>query len=136
MAINCYINFKGNCKEAVHFYESVFQTKAKIMTYADMPERSDMQVDSSVKDLVMHGQLEFCQGCIMCSDVLPDMELIQGNQISISLSGEDEKQLIEWFQKLSENGTVIMPLEHTFWSGLYGLVIDKYGIHWHINKIN
>lgn len=134
MTVSCYINFSGNCKEAMDFYGTVFQIKPEIMTYGDMPERSDLKVDERVKNMVMHGQLNLSGNRLMFSDVLPDMELVEGNNISISLSGEEEEVLKKWYKGLADGGEIVMPLEKTFWSELYGLVIDKFGIHWHINK--
>jgi PhnB protein len=37
------------------------------------------------------------------------------------------------FSKLSAGGTVTMPLEKTFWSPLFGMLVDKFGTKWMIN---
>jgi PhnB protein len=34
---------------------------------------------------------------------------------------------------LTENGTVTMPLQETFWAARFGMLIDPFGIPWMIN---
>lgn len=133
MTINPYVNFNGNCKEAVEFYGTVFGSKPKIMTFGEMPPNPNFPMSEELKSLVIHACVEICGNNIMFSDSPPDMELICGNNISISLSSNDKKQLTDWFNKLSAGGQVPMPLGETFWSKLYGFTIDKFGIGWQVN---
>ena len=41
--------------------------------------------------------------------------------------------LEEMFTKLSEGGTVTMPLEKQMWGDTFGMVLDRFGISWMVN---
>ncbi len=133
MTINAYVNFNGNCKEAVKFYGKALGATPHIMTFGEMPPNPEFPMPEEMKKLVIHANLDVCGNKIMFSDCPPDMEFICGNNISISLSSNDKAQLTDWFNKLSEDGTVVMPLGEQFWSKLYGFAIDKFGVGWQVN---
>ncbi|MCB6608342.1 VOC family protein [[Clostridium] symbiosum] len=133
MTIQCYINFQGNCRQAVDFYSRVFDTPAQIMTYGEMPHSPEFPVSDELKNQVLHASITLDGNELMFSDVPPEMPFCPGNNITLTLNGEDPDTLTQWFQKLSENGKVEMPLEATFWSELYGSVVDQFGVGWQIN---
>lgn len=136
MAIQTYINFKGNCREAVEFYAQVFGTeKPQFMTFGDMPPVPDPQftLPEELKNWVMHTRLTIHGSIVMFSDVLPDMPLVVGNNISLTIVSTNMEEIRNLFNKLQEGGTVIMDLQETFWSKYYGFVTDKFGIGWQFN---
>jgi PhnB protein len=134
MAINPYVNFNGNCRQAIEFYQKVFDAAPpEIMWYSDMPPDPDFTVSEEMKDLVMHTELEFAGGTIMFSDVPPGSPFTAGNAISIMVSSKDEKILRRYWDRLKEGGTVDMELGPQFWSPLYGFVTDQFGIGWHLD---
>jgi len=61
------------------------------------------------------------------------METRSGNNITISLSGDDGEALRRWFEGLSEGGTVAMPLEKQVWGDEFGQLTDRFGINWMVN---
>jgi PhnB protein len=129
MAVIAYINFKGNCREAVAFYADVFGTEPeKIMTYGE--KNHGFPLPEAAKDLVMHAELQIMGSPVMFSDVLDNTQLTQGNTISLTVTSTDKEALQTAFHKLKVGGQVVMDLQQTFWSSLYGFVIDKYGIGW------
>jgi len=137
MSVNAYLNFKGNCREAVEFYAEVFGVeKPNIVTYGDAPPNPDHPVPDEAKNWVMHAMLQVNGSPLMFSDVLPDMPLTIGNNISLVVHGKSEDEVRNWFNKLKEGGQVHMELQETFWSKLYGMVTDKFGIGWQLNLAN
>lgn len=131
MPIQAYINFDGNCLEAVRFYEEVFETEEpEIMFYRDMPDDADFHVSEEMEDLVLHTSLEIEGNTIMFSDVPPGMPLTVGNNVSLVILSDDKEKLRSMFNKLKEEGTVSMELQEMFWSELYGYVTDKFGVNW------
>lgn len=137
MAVNAYVNFKGNCREAVEYYAEVFGTeKPKIMTYGDMPEHPDYPMPEEVKNYIMHTRLFLFGGVVMFSDLLPEMPYQQGDNISLALVSEDTEKLKECFQKLKKDGQVEMELMETEWSKCYGSLKDKFGVCWQFNYGN
>jgi len=134
MAINVYLNFNGNCREAVEFYADVFGTEQpQIMTYGQAPPDPNFALPDEAKDLVLHAKLNITGSTVMFSDVLPDMPLIIGNNISLVIGSNKMDELKSLFNKLKEDGTIIMELQETFWSKCYGNVTDKFGIGWQLN---
>lgn len=134
MAVQAYVNFQGNCREAVDFYADVFGVpKQKIMTFGDMPPDPNFPIDEATKKLVMHTHLEIAGSIVMFSDTPPGMSFIQGNNISLTVVSKDPAELKRFWARLTKGGTVAMELGETFWSKLYGFVTDKYGVGWQLD---
>ena len=133
MAIEAYINFQGNCREAVEFYTRAFGTeKPHIMTYGDMPQETDgaFPLPDDSRDWIMHTQLTIHGSTVMLSDVPPNMPFTVGNNISLVIVSDDLEAIKQSFAKLKAGGTVVMELQETFWSKCYGMLTDKFGINW------
>ncbi len=134
MTIEAYVNFNGDCREAVDFYADVFGTeKPQIMTFGEMPANPEFPISEEVKDLVMHTNLTITGSRIMFSDVPPGMPFVQGNNISLTVISGNKEYLTNAFEKLREGGKVEMELQETFWSKCYGYLIDKFGIGWQLS---
>jgi len=137
MAVETYINFNGNCREAVEFYAEVFETEApKIMLFGDMPPDDAFPLTEETKKLVMHTEIKVKGSNIMFSDVPADMPFIAGNNISLVLRSSDMEEIKAIFNQLMADGNVMMELQETFWSKCYGFVIDKFGIGWQLSFDN
>ena len=134
MAVQAYINFDGNCKEAVDFYADVFETeKQQIMLYGDMPPDPGFPLTEETKNFVMHTFLNIKGTKVMFSDVPPGMPVVKGNNISLTVIGKDKDEIKSMFKKLRDGGTIGMDLQETFWSKCYGFVTDKFGIGWQLS---
>jgi PhnB protein len=137
MAINIYINFNGNCREAVEFYAQVFGTETpKIMTYGDTPPNPEYPLPEESKNLVMHTRLNIDGSTIMFSDIFPGNELILGNNISLTVVSKNIEEIKSVFNKLKDGGTVGMDLNETFFSKCYGTLTDRFGIEWQVSYDN
>lgn len=134
MAIETYINFSGNCREAVEFYAGVFGTEQpKIMLYGDAPAEEGHPLTEETKKLVMHTELKIKGSTVMFSDVPPGMPFTVGNNISLVFVSDDLEEIQFVFNRLKAGGTVTMDLQETFWSKAYGFVTDKYGVGWQLS---
>ena len=132
MPLQAYVNFNGNCLEAVEYYAEVFGTeKPEIMFFKDVPEGEDFPLTEETKDLVLHTSLDIAGSTVMFSDVPPGMPLVTGNNISLMMLSTDAAKIRSIYNRLKEDGgTVEMELQETFWSKLYGYVTDKFGVGW------
>jgi PhnB protein len=82
----------------------------------------------------MHGLLETEDGLtLMAADSPPGMARTVGNNITISLSGDDDAALRDRFTKLAEGGSVDVPLEKQMWGDVFGQLTDRFGISWLVN---
>ncbi len=133
MSFDVFINFDGNCREALDFYSKAFQSPiVDLMTYGDAPPSPDFEVAESDKNLVMYAAIEVAGGTPMFCDVPSGMPLIKGNTVSPTLGIEDIAEIDRIFAALAEGGTIDAPLAKTFWSAYYGMVTDKHGITWQL----
>ena len=127
--LNPYINFPGTARQAVQFYESVFGGNATITTFGEAGAQGAPDPDQ-----VMHAHLETPGGfTLMAADMPPGQTHEPGNSISISLSGDEDDALRGYWTKLSEGGTVSVPLDKQMWGDVFGMCTDRFGVSWLVN---
>lgn len=127
--LNPYISFDGNARAAMNFYEGVFGGTLTLNTYGDLGG-----ADGPDADKIMHAMLETGSGLtLMGADVAPGMDYKPGNNIAVSLSGDDAVELRGYWDKLSDGGTVSVPLETQMWGDEFGMCVDPFGIAWMVN---
>ena len=85
------------------------------------------------KNLVIHASLKTESLWLMASDNHPSRRTTFGDNVHLSLQGEDSKTLNEIFNGLAQGGKVDMPLMKQFWGDTFGMVTDKFGVHWMVN---
>lgn len=128
--LNPYISFNGNAKEAVAFYKNVFGGTLTTSTFKE----GGMPHDPADADKLMHAMLIADNGMtIMASDTPPGMPSNTGTNISISLSGDDEKELRGYWDQLVAGSQVAVPLEKAPWGDTFGMLTDAFGIGWMVN---
>ena len=131
MAIEVYLNFNGNCREAVEFYSRAFNTPMQpIMAFGEGEASPDFPIPEAAKDLVMHTFLTIAGDRVMFSDGWPGQPLTVGDNVSLTVISDDADEITAQFNALKDGGTVGMELQETFWSKWYGMVTDKYGVCW------
>ena len=127
--LNPYISFKDNAKDAMTFYSQVLGGTPNISTFGEFG-----QPDSPDADKIMHAMLETPSGyTLMAADTPEGMAYNPGDNMTISLSGDDADELRGYWAKLSDGGTVSLPLEKQMWGDEFGQCTDKFGIGWMVN---
>jgi len=128
--LNPYISFNGNARQAMEYYETVFGGGTLALnTFGEYG-----QPDAPEANNIMHGMLETPSGfTLMGADTPPGMEYNPGNNFAVSLSGDDADELRDYFAKLSDGGTVSVPLEKQMWGDEFGMCVDRFGIAWMVN---
>jgi PhnB protein len=127
--LNPYISFPGTAREAMEHYQSVLGGTLTLNTFADVAGP-----DSPTPDNIMHGSLETDSGlALMGADTPPGMEHQPGNDIAVSLSGDDADNLRRYWEGLSDGGTISVPLEKQMWGDEFGICTDRFGITWMVN---
>jgi len=130
VTLNPYLSFKGNAREAMEFYQQVFGGDLNVSTFAEL----GAPTDPSDAELVMHADLEGSRGIrFFGSDTPSHMEYRPGTNFSMSLSGEDEEPLRGYFDRLSDGGNVLQPLEKAPWGDTFGMCTDRFGVTWLVN---
>jgi PhnB protein len=128
-ATNVYLNFDGNCREAMTFYGKCLQGEPGFTPFSAGPPGM-MPGAEAVPDRILHCELASGPMILMASDTLPGMDFRQGNNFSISITCETEAELDRLFSALGENGLVTMPLHDAFWGGRFGMLTDQFGVSW------
>ncbi|HEV8432168.1 MAG TPA: VOC family protein [Thermoanaerobaculia bacterium] len=130
--VNAYIFFKGNCAEAMRFYEKTLGGKLRLLTGKDMPESN---VPPQMADAIMHGRLDLDNGgFFMASDWMsPDpYPGMSGFRVSLSYPTVAEANRI--FDALADGGSVQLPFQKTFWSPGFGMLTDRFGTPWMVGS--
>jgi PhnB protein len=126
---NTYLNFDGNCREAMTFYGRCLEAEPNFTPFsAGPPEISAMAKDTP--DRILHAELSIGPVTLMASDTLPGMPFHQGNNFSICLDCESQTEMERVFTALGENGEITMPMHEAFWGGRFGMLTDQFGISW------
>jgi len=134
MKITPYLNFNGNCAEAIKFYEAAFGVKAQVLKYSDAPPSEGYQPPAGTENFVLHACLTNREDyTVFMADVPPDMPLNFGNGMSISVELDSIDSVKSAFNALKEGGSVTMELQQTFWSKYFGSLQDKFGVNWMIS---
>jgi len=127
--IQPYLTFNGNCREAMEFYKECFGGELMIQTFGDAP----METTPESKDRIMHARLQNGDLILMASDGMPGQAPIQGTNVTISVQSASKEEQEKYFNKMAEGGKITMPLADTFWGAYFGMLTDKFGMHWMFN---
>jgi len=130
MRIEPHLTFDGDCEEAFRFYERLFGGTLALLSYGSSPAGST--VPEEWRSKIVHATLALPDGnALLGADVLPDQfERAQGVYVLAALPDTTEGQRV--FEALAEGGSVRMPLQNTFWSPSFGVVVDRFGTPWEI----
>lgn len=135
--INSYIVTNGNGQEAVKLYEEALGAQVlHIQTFGEMPEDPNHPIPAEAEDRVLHAHLKVGGNDLMLSDTFPGQPLELGDQVGIAVIISTPEETKGVFEKLSDGGQIIMELQQTFWSPLYGQVKDKFGVTWQVSTAN
>lgn len=127
MKLKCHLNFNGNCLEAMNFYKEIFNGDLSIRTYEGTPLESE-----ELNGKVLFANLKFNSNEISASDLV-DEELQTGNAYSVLIETNSDEEALNYYEKLSEEGKVIMAYDISFWGSKFAIIKDKFDINWMIN---
>ena len=126
-----YMNFNGNCHEAMKFYQECLGGELILHTVGDSPMAGQMPAEE--KDKILHSKLEHEGILLMGTDMVGPGGFVEGNTVSLMLDCSSEAEINKYFSALSSGGNVNMPLEKTFWAERFGAFTDKFGKSWMLN---
>jgi PhnB protein len=131
MKVTPYLNFDGNCKEAMTHYERVLGGKIDtIMPYRGSP--MEAHAPPGGLDRIMHASLTFGDQKLLGSDAPPGRyERPQGVWVSLHVDTAAEAERI--WNDLASGANVVMPIDKTFWAERFGMLVDRYGTPWMVD---
>jgi PhnB protein len=128
MKLNTYVNFGGNCADAMRYYEKHLGAKVSMMmSHAQSPEPSRVPVEW--KDSVLHARVFIGDNELMAADI-PNAEPMRSAYLTLRMDSDPEAERA--FSALSDGGRVLTPIQETFFASRFGQVRDRFGINWMI----
>ena len=132
-----YLVFNGNCEDAFNFYRSVFGGEILFMgRYKDVPPADQRLFPAAADEKIMHASLQLNpETILMGCDSIETKE--QPPQVAptpfyLYIRTGSHEEAFRIFDELSAGGESTMPITQTFWTTNYGMLVDKFGIHWKI----
>jgi len=132
MQIQPYLFFDGRCEEAIEFYKKTLGAETgMLMRWKDSPDKSMCTPANANK--VMHGTIRVGESTVMVSDGRnTGKPKFDGFALSLDAKSDAEAQTL--FKALSDGGEVAMPMGPTFFATSFGMVRDRFGVHWMVIK--
>ena len=128
--VNAYLNFNGNCREAMTFYRDCLGGELTFQKVAESPMAAQMPSEAGAN--ILHSMLA-AEGIVLMGSDMMGHHLVKGNTISLCLNCSGDDEIHQFFDKLSTGGRIKTPLHQTFWGATYGELTDRYGVDWMFN---
>ena len=126
--IHPYLFFNGQCRAAFEFYAKCLDGEiVAMMTNAEMPWAAETP-EERLRNIV-HARMIGGDGVLMGGDD-PSGQSEKSSGFAVALHCDDPTEAERAFGALSENGTLLMPIEETFWATRFGMLMDQFGIRW------
>ncbi len=132
MQVQPYLTFEGRADEAIEFYKTALDAKVTmVMRWKDSPDKS--MCSPGNEDKVMHSYMTIGETGVMISDGRNSGNpKFDGFSLSLDVKTDDEAKKL--FASLSDGGAVVMPIGPTFFASSFGMVRDRFGVHWMVIK--
>lgn len=130
-SFNPYLVFNGTCEAALNFYAQALGGEIISMDrFASVPDHT---FAAEEQNRVMHAQFRAGAVFFMASDNMPGSLVQSGHQVALAIGFDNAEAQTKAFNGLAEGGTIVMPLEDTFWNARFGILNDQFGIQWMFN---
>ncbi|MGD0801936.1 MAG: VOC family protein [Terracidiphilus sp.] len=130
MKVQIYLNFGGNCEQALRFYEKHLGGKITFkMNYDEMPEPKNFS--PGMEKFILHASMILGDAEIMASDAPPDrFQPMRSVYLSLRLNSDEEAESV--YALLNDGGEIFMPIQETFFATRFAMLRDKFGVSWMI----
>ena len=128
--INAYLNFNGQCREAMTFYQQCLGGELVMQKISESPMAARLPSEMSAK--ILHSSLTKENLVLMASDMMGN-NIVKGNSINLCINCSSMEEINSFFTNLSPGGKVIEQLHQSFWGAIFGVLTDKFGITWMFN---
>ncbi|MDQ1175043.1 PhnB protein [Microbacterium testaceum] len=140
-----HLNFRGDARAALEFYQSVFGGHLVVNTYADFGMPAEVPGSDKVVFGLVAGENGFR---VMGYDVpgLTDGPIVGGGStrrengttvtdqaVFVSLSADTLEELQSHWDALAVGAVVVEPLAASAWSAGFGMLTDRFGVTWSIS---
>jgi PhnB protein len=124
-----YLNFDGNCRDAMTFYKTCLGADLHLITLGEM----DAKTPDAIKDRIMHARLSKGPVALMASDIMPEMPFQKGTNFSVSVHPESVEEIERVWKAFIDGATIQQELADAPWGARFGMLVDKFGVRWMFN---
>ena len=131
MHVQPYVFFDGCCEEALEFYKKALGAEVTmLMRFKECPETpKEGMVPPGSEDKVMHASFRIGETEILASDGnCRGKTSFDGFSLTINVANDAEAK--KTFDAMVDGGQVVMPLGKTFFASQFGMLVDRFGVHW------
>ena len=129
MNVQPYLFFDGRCQEALDFYTKAVGAQITMkMLFKEAPIPAEHRPPGS-DNKVMHCTFKIGDTTLMGSDGDCKGQM-KSDGFALSITVDNDADADRKFKALGEGGMVTMPMNETFFAKKFGMVKDKFGIHW------
>ncbi|MGW4330184.1 VOC family protein [Nocardia sp. NPDC004573] len=127
-----HLNFRGDARAALEFYQSVFGGQLAVVTYEDAGNVG------AGADQIMWGQVQADNGFhIMAYDVPVQTGYDPGeNAFFVSVRGTTVEEVSGYWEKLTAGATIVVPMGPANWGAAYGMLRDRFGVVWVVDVVS
>lgn len=132
VVVSPYLMFNGRCEEALQFYQKAVGAQVPMMMrYKDAPDSAKQpgMLPPGFDNKVMHARMQVGETTIMASDGC-DTKQPSYDGVSLSITAPNPSEAARLFNGLADGGKINMPLNKTFFSPAFGMLVDRFGVHW------
>ncbi|KQV49923.1 VOC family protein [Massilia sp. Root335] len=124
------IYFPGLCAEALSFYRDILHAEVLFQLTA-VPDGPPQYLQPGSPGMILRAGLRVGSTTLYLSGAEHAGDLaFRGFSVSLQLASADEAGRV--LQALGEGGNIRVPLRATTLAEHYGVVIDRFGLHWTI----
>ncbi|ARJ03946.1 VOC family protein [Cnuibacter physcomitrellae] len=140
-----HLNFRGDARAALEFYQSVFGGHLIVNTYADF----GMPAEVPGSDKVVFGLVAAENGFRVMAYDIPgqtagsiagggstrreDNTTITDQALFLSLASDTLDELQGYWDALAVGAVIVEPLAASAWSPGFGMLTDRFGVTWSVS---
>ncbi|MED1406604.1 VOC family protein [Bacillus mycoides] len=124
--ITTFLMFEGKAEEAMNFYTSLFN-QSEIVSISRYDENGPGK-----EGTVIHATFTLNGQEFMCIDSYVKHDFTFTPAMSLYVTCDTEEEIETVFNKLAQDGKVLMPLGSYPFSKKFGWLNDKYGVSWQL----
>ncbi len=130
MELHTYINYGGNCEEALRFYEKHLGGKIVMLShFREAPDQTN--IPAEMRNGVLHARIMIGGAVLMASDTPPGRyQPMRSAYLSLTVTSNEEAERIHGL--LAEGGEIFMPMAETFFAHRFSMLRDRFGTSWMI----
>ena len=136
-----HLNFRGDARQALEFYQSVFGGHLTVVAYGDF----GMPKELPDADKVVFGQVSAENGFRIAAYDAPSQSpaapaptattrengmTLTGERFFVSVRGETAEEVSALWDKLSDGADLVEKFGPSQWSPGFGMLTDRFGVTW------